>query len=218
MGSSTLCILFACEGAQPRVPGQVHGRVEESVPKRPIGLSRKPSATCERTRLPFLSSSALPSRLGRVRQAAVRRSAARASLPGPLHPPRCYLQSPIVDFTDGQVTFRWKDYAHGSKQKLMTVTADEFLRRVLLHVLPHGFVRIRFFGVLANRHRKTLLPLCRQLLCTPRDGPNCVRPATCSRSTWRCPSCGESMILVQRFTAVELNTQRFARRVHLDSS
>ena len=70
----------------------------------------------------------------------------------------------LVDFADGQVTFRWKDYAHGSKQKLMTVTAEEFLRRFLLHVLPHGFVRIRFFGFLANRRRKSLLPLCRQLL------------------------------------------------------
>jgi hypothetical protein len=64
----------------------------------------------------------------------------------------------------GVVTFRWKDYAHGSKQKLMTVTADEFLRRFLLHVLPHGFVRIRFFGFFANRRRKTLLPLCHELL------------------------------------------------------
>jgi hypothetical protein len=48
----------------------------------------------------------------------------------------------------------------------MTVTAEEFLRRFLLHVLPHGFVRIRFFGFLANRRRKSLLPLCQQLfLC-----------------------------------------------------
>jgi hypothetical protein len=61
----------------------------------------------------------------------------------------------LVAFADGQVTFRWKDYAHGRKQKLMTVTAEEFLRRFLLHVLPHGFVRIRFFGFLANRRRKS---------------------------------------------------------------
>ena len=57
-----------------------------------------------------------------------------------------------------------------SKQRLMTVTGEEFLRRFLLHVLPHGFVRIRFFGFLANRRRKSLLPLCQQLLrwlCIP---------------------------------------------------
>ena len=57
----------------------------------------------------------------------------------------------LVSFADGKVTFRWKDYAHHNKQRLMTVTAEEFLRRFLLHVLPHGFVRIRFFGFLANR-------------------------------------------------------------------
>src|SRR3954462_13105462 len=73
----------------------------------------------------------------------------------------------IVYFADGLVTFRWKDYAHRSKQKLMTVTANEFLRRFLLHVLPHGFVRIRFFGFLSNRRRKSLLPLCQQLLPLP---------------------------------------------------
>ena len=70
----------------------------------------------------------------------------------------------IVNVADGKVTFRWKDYAHKNKQRLMTVTADEFLRRFLLHILPRGFVRIRFCGFLANRRRGGLLPLCRQLL------------------------------------------------------
>jgi hypothetical protein len=70
----------------------------------------------------------------------------------------------LVSFADGKVTFRWKDYAHHNKQRLMTVTAEEFLRRLLLHVLPQGFVRIRFFGFLANRRRQSLLPLCQKLL------------------------------------------------------
>src|SRR5207253_5105068 len=70
----------------------------------------------------------------------------------------------IVNFADGKVTFRWKDYAHKSKQRLMTVTAEEFLRRFLLHTLPRRFVRIRFCGFLANRRRRNLLPVCRQLL------------------------------------------------------
>jgi hypothetical protein len=74
----------------------------------------------------------------------------------------------LVSLADGKVTFRWKDYAHGSKQRKMTVTAEEFLRRLVLHVLPRGFVRIRFFGFLANRRRKQLLSPCPQLLrCTP---------------------------------------------------
>src|SRR4051812_21162051 len=125
----------------------------------------------------------------------------------------------IVHFADGLVTFRWKDYAHGSKQKLMTVTAEEFLRRFLLHVLPHGFVRIRFFGFLANRRRKTLLPLCQQLLPLPYPrNPESVQVKTRPRALWQCPRCGESMVLVQKFTAAELNPQRVPRRVSVDSS
>src|SRR5439155_659389 len=57
----------------------------------------------------------------------------------------------LIQLTDGQVTFRWKDYAHGNKKRKMTVSANEFLRRFMLHVLPKGFVRIRFFGFLAHR-------------------------------------------------------------------
>ena len=70
----------------------------------------------------------------------------------------------LIAFENHQVTFRWKDYAHSNKKRKMTLTADEFLRRFLLHVLPRGFVRIRFFGFLANRRRADLLPRCRQLL------------------------------------------------------
>ena len=56
----------------------------------------------------------------------------------------------LLAFEDDRVTFRWKDYAHGNKKRKMTLSADEFLRRFLLHVLPRGFVRIRHFGFLAN--------------------------------------------------------------------
>lgn len=106
----------------------------------------------------------------------------------------------LVNLADNKVTFRWKDYAHGSKQKLMTITAEEFLRRFLLHVLPHGFVRIRFFGFLANRRRKTLLPLCQQLLHMAAGGsPDSIQPKACSRAVWQCSRCGRSMILIQRF-------------------
>jgi hypothetical protein len=126
----------------------------------------------------------------------------------------------IVNFADGQVTFRWKDYAHGSKQKLMTVTAEEFLRRFLLHVLPHGFVRIRFFGFLANRRRGSLLPLCRQLLqMAACESPDIAQLKGCSRAVWRCPRCGcSSMSLVQSFTAKELKAQSLERKTHIDSS
>jgi Putative transposase len=56
----------------------------------------------------------------------------------------------LIAFENLQVTFRWKHYAHGNKKRKMTLAADEFLRRFLLHVLPRGFVRIRFFRFLSQ--------------------------------------------------------------------
>ena len=70
----------------------------------------------------------------------------------------------LIQLANGQVTFRWKDYAHGNKKRTMTISADEFLRRFLLHVLPKGFVRIRFFGFMASRRRTAPLPQCQELL------------------------------------------------------
>ena len=70
----------------------------------------------------------------------------------------------LVAFENDRVSFRWRDYAHGGKKKVMTVSADEFLRRFLLHVLPRGLVRIRHFGFFANRRRGVTLARCRELL------------------------------------------------------
>jgi Putative transposase/Transposase zinc-binding domain len=84
--------------------------------------------------------------------------------------------SRLVAMTDGKISFRWRDYARGSQTRTMTVAADEFLRRFLLHVLPEGFVRIRYFGVLANRHRTELLDLCRSHLQTSAPPPVTVGP------------------------------------------
>jgi hypothetical protein len=75
--------------------------------------------------------------------------------------------SRLVAMADGRVTFRWRDYAHGHQTRTMTLEADEFLRRFLLHVLPASFVRIRYFGLLANRQRAQLLNLCRFHLQCP---------------------------------------------------
>jgi Putative transposase len=74
----------------------------------------------------------------------------------------------LLAFDQERLTFRWKDYAHGSKQGKMTLGATEFLRRFFLHVLPKGFVRIRHFGFLANRFRVCRLALGRQLLVIGR--------------------------------------------------
>jgi hypothetical protein len=70
----------------------------------------------------------------------------------------------LVAMEDEGVTFRWKDYAHGSVQRTMTLAGPEFVRRFLLHVLPPGFMRIRHYGFLANRCRTVKLAQCRALL------------------------------------------------------
>jgi hypothetical protein len=109
----------------------------------------------------------------------------------------------LLAFDGERVTFRWKDYAHGGKQRKMTLLATEFLRRFFLHVLPRGFVRIRHFGFLANRYRGALLPLCRELLAV---APESVPATTAdSSSAWHCPRCGAEMVVIQRFSTAELS-------------
>jgi hypothetical protein len=112
----------------------------------------------------------------------------------------------LVRFANGQVTFRWKDYAHGNKRRLMTLTAEEFLRRFLLHALPRGFVRIRSFGFLANRRRAALLPLCQKLLETNPRSRSPTPPATEARpqAVWVCPRCGGPMVVIERLTAQQV--------------
>ena len=124
----------------------------------------------------------------------------------------------LLGLADGQVTFRWKDYAHGSKQRKSTVSAHEFLRRFLLHVLPKGFVRIRFFGFLANRRRTTLLAQCRQLLDAPpeiRPRPSQAQPMV---PTWLCPLCGGAMVMVERLTAQQVAVRAVGLQGYIDTS
>jgi hypothetical protein len=110
----------------------------------------------------------------------------------------------LVSFTEGKVTFRWRDSAHNNEQKLLTLSLDEFLRRFLLHVLPKGFVRIRNFGFLANRRRATLLPLCFQLLGSAPQTEQDISGSKDSSDLWRCPKCGGPMKVIERFTAAEI--------------
>jgi len=84
----------------------------------------------------------------------------------------------LLSLDDGVVRFRWKDYADHDRHKVMALPVDEFLRRFLLHVVPTGFMRIRHFGVLANRTRHATLDRCRQLLHQPAPSPNVVSVST----------------------------------------
>jgi hypothetical protein len=83
----------------------------------------------------------------------------------------------ILDIADGQVTFRWKDYRDDGAPQPMTLPAEEFIRRFLLHVLPDAFQRIRFYGFMANRFRKQKLATCRQLLGMPAPEPADPEPS-----------------------------------------
>src|ERR1700694_1136166 len=73
----------------------------------------------------------------------------------------------LLGMQDGQVCFRWKDYRHEQRPKTMTLSADEFIRRFLLHALPPGFRRIRYYGLFAPIHRREAVILCRKLLLAP---------------------------------------------------
>ena len=106
--------------------------------------------------------------------------------------------SRLVSVTDAQVAFRWKDYRDHGKTKLMTLAADEFIRRFLLHALPDGFHRIRHYGFLANRQRAAKLALCRRLLDAPSQGPPAEQVQDAAPSHWpdRCPTCGGAMVVL----------------------
>lgn len=100
----------------------------------------------------------------------------------------------------GRVTFNYKDYSQGGRGREMTLPVEEFIRRFLLHVLPESFVRIRYFGLLSNRHRKQNLTRCRELLA----GQPAAEVEASSQENWRarlmrltgrdptiCPVCGQ---------------------------
>jgi hypothetical protein len=109
----------------------------------------------------------------------------------------------LLAFDGERITFRWKDYAHGNKQRKITLTATEFLRRFVQHVLPRGFIRIRQYGFLANRCRAARLALARQLLAVaPLAREPC--PEISDSPTWRCPHCGAAMQIGPNLTACEL--------------
>jgi hypothetical protein len=121
----------------------------------------------------------------------------------------------LLAFDGDTVTFRWRDYAHGNVQRTMTVSAEEFIRRFLLHVLPKGFVRIRHFGFMANYQRSTSFELCRRLL---RMAPDLPPPETGSATSARlCPTCQAPVTVVERLTAAQI-AWRFVSKCYVDTS
>jgi hypothetical protein len=121
----------------------------------------------------------------------------------------------LLSVDGDHVTFRWKDYAHHSKCRAMTLTSEEFLRRFLQHVLPKGLPRIRYFGWLANRRRRDLLPRCRILLAA-------ATPVAETKPTdslvWKCPARGSPMRVAERLTAAQIQQEQGHEVYILDSS
>lgn len=115
----------------------------------------------------------------------------------PLYAPRRLSNHRLVAFQNDRVSFRWKDYARGAQQ---TVSVDEFLRLFLIHVLPKGLVRIRHFGVLANRRRGNMLARCRALLGVDDCATN-----TEITTQLRCPVCTGPMLVIERMTSSQLH-------------
>jgi hypothetical protein len=104
----------------------------------------------------------------------------------------------LISFENGEVTFSWRDRAHGYVQRNMTMPAEKFLQHFLLHLLPKGFVRIRSFGFLASRCRSQFLPLCFQCLGSIPEALTKEAQPTETSGLWKCPKCGGSMIVAFR--------------------
>lgn len=113
----------------------------------------------------------------------------------------------LLDIEEGKVTFRWKDYRDGNAQKTLTLAAGEFIRRFLLHVLPSGLQRIRYYGFLGNRYRQDKLAQCRQLLqMSPNTQATVPAAASCDYrdrhamltgiSLHQCPICHQGRMLI----------------------
>src|SRR5450631_2394633 len=113
----------------------------------------------------------------------------------------------LLSFDGEQVTFRWRDYAHGNKQRKMTLAATEFLRRFSQHILPRGFVRIRQFGILTNTRRSALLALARQLLTAAPNAPRTCLTDPANSSTWQCPRCNGDMRIGPNLSAHQLESR-----------
>ena len=110
--------------------------------------------------------------------------------------------SRLIALEDGKVRFRWRDSAHGNRKRIMELSVQEFLRRFLLHVLPTGFVRIRHFGLLTNRRRSQMLPICLRVLdAAPR--PPAAR-VEAKQVLWSCPHCGGEMEIIERVSPKQL--------------
>ena len=112
--------------------------------------------------------------------------------------------SRIVKVTENKVSFRWKDYRNGNKKKIMKLSVEEFMRRFLLHTLPKGFKRIRFYGLLSNRYKKENIKRIRELLNDTEDTPMEIKANVPEliliendEKAYRCPKCQSTNVTIK---------------------
>lgn len=127
----------------------------------------------------------------------------------------------LLAMKDGRVTFSYKDYARGQRPRTMTLDATEFLRRFLLHVLPRGFTRIRYHGLLAHRDRTAKLDRCRYLLgqTTTPEWEAEVREERAEGEANLCPRCKKGhMVRSKRLSVGEAIARQLEEQRKIDSS
>ena len=127
----------------------------------------------------------------------------------------------LLDLVNGQVRFRWRDSKHNNRSQVMTLDAVEFIRRFLLHVLPSGFVKIRHFGLLANRNRRRALALCRLHLNPAAAETTAILTPLQQQALHRCcPSCKRGTLhIIARLSTYALATcTTLASTAPIDSS
>lgn len=121
----------------------------------------------------------------------------------------------LLSVDENSVSFRWKDYAHHSRQRVMTLPHEDFLHRFLQHVLPKGFPRIRYFGWLANRKRSATLAICRDLLKPEPPSKSAIEGEV---TVWLCPCCHGPMQVVERLSPAQIWREGIRQVCILDTS
>jgi hypothetical protein len=132
----------------------------------------------------------------------------------------------LVELRDGRVSFRYKDYAAGQKAKVVTLSTTEFIRRFLMHVLPQGFHRIRYYGFLTCQTRVKNLARIRELLKNPIIPIDAIKAASAKpedpkSSEYPCPCCGGRMRVIETFLRGQQPKNRptpIRPKIRIDSS
>lgn len=107
--------------------------------------------------------------------------------------------SRILSLNNGNVSFKWRDYKDDNKWKVMTVSANEFIRRFLIHILPFRFMKIRHYGILGNRNKTSKLCLCKKLTSTPvlqfeKTSTLQLIQKIIGKDAFKCPNCGSDKL------------------------